>query len=134
MPETAPAVLVRPRSRGLTIVGWLFIAVGSIGLLVDWVPLLTARAAQHLADLMVEGAAGLTLIWSVRLLAVIGGAGLLRGAGWARPLLAAWMLFHIGVSLLHSVAQLIVHVVVFAGVTYVLFRPSSSAYLRRDLD
>jgi len=130
MPDTATAVPARPRPRGLTIVGWLFIGVGSIGLLVDWLPLLTARAAQHLADLMVEGVAGLALIWSVRLLAVIGGAGVLRGAGWARPLLAVWMIFHIGVSLLHSVAQLVVHAVVFAAITYVLFRPSSSAYLR----
>jgi hypothetical protein len=132
MPETATAVSARPRPRGLTIVGWLFIAVGSIGLLVDWLPLLTTRAAQQLADLMVEGVAGLALIWSVRLLAVVGGVGLLGGARWARPLLAVWMLFHIGVSLLHSVAQLVVHAVVFAAVTYVLFRPSSSGYLRRD--
>jgi hypothetical protein len=117
MPETATAVSARPRPRGLTIVGWLFIAVGSIGLLVDWLPLLTTRAAQQLADLMVEGVAGLALIWSVRLLAVVGGV---------------WMLFHIGVSLLHSVAQLVVHAVVFAAITYVLFRPSSSGYLRRD--
>jgi hypothetical protein len=82
---------------------------------------------------MVEGVGGLALIWSVRLLAVVGGIGLLGGAPWARPLLAAWMLFHIGVSLLHSVAQLVVHAVVFAVVTYLLFRHSSSTYLRRDL-
>ena len=133
MPETATAARAGPRPRGLTIVGWLFIAVGGIGLLVDWLPLLTARAAEHLSDLMVEGVGGLALIWSVRLLAVVGGVGLLGGAGWARPLLAAWMLFHIGVSLLHSVAQSVVHAVVFAAITFVLFHPSSSAYLRRDL-
>lgn len=34
MPETATAARAGPRPRGLTIVGWLFIAVGSIGLLV----------------------------------------------------------------------------------------------------
>lgn len=134
MPDIAAAVPARPRPRGLTIVGWLFIAIGSIGLLIDWLPLVTARAAQHLANLMVEGVAGLALIWSVRLLAVIGGAGLLRGAGWARPLLAAWMIFHLVVSVLHSVAQLVVHVVAFAVVTYVLFLPSSSAYFRRARD
>jgi hypothetical protein len=134
MPETATAARALPRPRGLTIVGWLFIAVGSIGLLVDWLPLLTTRAPQHLSELMVEGIAGLALIWSVRLLAVIGGAGLLRGAGWARPLLAAWMLFHIGVSLLHSAAQFVVHLIVFAAISCVLVRPSSSDYFRPDHD
>ena len=134
MPETATAARAGPRPRGLTIVGWLFIAVGGIGLLVDWLPLLTARAAEHLSDLMVEGVPGLALIWSVRLLAVVGGVGLLRGARWARPLLAVWMLFHIGVSLLHSAAQFVVHVIVFAAVAYVIVRPSSSDYFRSHHD
>jgi hypothetical protein len=117
------------RPRALTIVAWLFIAIGSAGLLKDWVPLLAPRGSQHLGELLVEGPAGLALIWGVRLLAVIGGACLLRGFGGARWLLAAWMLFHIGISLLHSVLQFLLHTAVFAVVAYVLFRPSSSAYL-----
>ena len=130
MPQAVAGPRSIARPRALTIAGWLFIAVGSAGLLTDWLPLLAAGAPQHLEALLAEGPAGLALLWGVRLLAVVGGAFLLRGASWARRTLVAWMLFHIGISLLHSVMQLLVHMAVFAGLTYVLFLPASSAYLQ----
>jgi hypothetical protein len=105
------------------IIGWLFIVVGGLGLLKDWLPLLTPHAAQHTATLRAEGAGMLALIWTVRALAVVGGAFLIRGSSWARWLLAGWMAFHVVLSAGHSLAALGMHVAIFGGIAYVLFRP-----------
>jgi hypothetical protein len=114
--NTRPRVVV-------IIIGWLFTVVGGLGLMKDWLPLLTSQAAQHAAALRAEGAGMLALIWTVRLLAVVGGAFLIRGAPWARWLLAGWMAFHVALSAGHSLAALGMHVAIFGGIAYVLFRP-----------
>ena len=78
--------------------------------------------------LLVEGPVGLALIWTVRLLAVIGGALVLsrrNSGGW---LLAVWMVFHVGLSLFHSAALAAVHVGIFSALAYVLFRHQASSY------
>jgi hypothetical protein len=114
---------IRPRLV-VVIIGWLFIAVGGLGLLGDWLPFLTSNAARHAAALRTEGVPMLALIWTVRLLAVVGGAFLIRGAPWARWLLAAWMAFHVALSASHSLGALALHLVIFGGIAYVLFRPA----------
>ena len=122
----------RRRPPTITAIGWLFILVGAAGLLKDVWPLATGDAAHQLAKLRADGLADVGPAWTSRLLAIVGGAGLLRGRNWARWLLVAWMLFHIGLSLVHPGSRLVVHVVLFAPILYLLFRPASSAYLRPD--
>jgi len=120
----------RTRPRAITILAWLFIAVGAAGILKDVWPLATPQAGQQIAKLKAEGLADLGLAWTSRLLAVIGGAFLLRGFNWARWLLVAWMAFHIWISALHSPMQLLLHCVIFAGAGCLLFHRQSSAYFR----
>jgi hypothetical protein len=117
------------RPLAVVILGLLFIITGAAGLLRDWLPILSDGRAHLDAELAAEGTAMLTLIWSVRALAVAGGVGLIGGRRWARPLLVVWMLFHIGVGGLHSAAMLLTHVVIFALLGWLLFRPSVSAWL-----
>lgn len=119
------------RPGSLTLVGWLFIAVGSVGLLSDLAPLVTSRATEHLAELKAEGWADLGPAWTSRALAVLGGAFVLRGSSWARWVLVVWMGFHIWVSAVHSAWALVTHSVAFTVVLYLLFRPRASAYFRR---
>ena len=74
------------RPLSVTILAWLSIGMGAGGF------------ASHLAD----------GVWVelVELLAVIGGAFMLRGHNWARWLALAWMAFHVIVSwLIHSVSS-----------------------------
>jgi hypothetical protein len=71
----------------------------------------------------------LALIWAVRAVAVVGGVGLLTARRWARPLLVAWMVFHVGVGGLHSMAMLVTHVVIFAGLGWLLFRPAVTQWV-----
>jgi hypothetical protein len=120
------------RPRFLTIIGWLFVAVGTAGMLNDLLPLLTSDAARQIAKLRADGPADLGPAWTSRLLAILAGAGLLGSRNWARWLAAAWMVFHIGLSLVHSWAELLVHGVIFAPLLYFLFRPSAEPHFRRE--
>jgi len=119
------------RPRAITLIAWLFIAVGTAGLLKDLWPLATPQAAPQIAKLKADGFADLGPAWTSRLLAIVGGAFLLRGFNWARWLLVVWMGFHIVISALHSPMQLLIHCVIFTSLGCVLFHPQSSGYFRR---
>jgi hypothetical protein len=117
---------VRPRPLSITLVGWLFVLTGVIGLaasawkVVEDVRTAAGAVAHPLGDF--AWAAGSAVV------AAAGGAGALRGLGWARWALAAWMGFHVGLSLVHSVEQLVVHCAIFAPLTYLLFRRRAAAF------
>jgi hypothetical protein len=125
----APAI---PRPRSITFVAWVFIAVGTVTLLSDWWQLLTPGAAQQLAKLKADGLADLGPAWLTRALAIVGGVGLLRGCNWARWLLLAWMIFHIGLSVMHSPLELAIHVTIYTPLAYLLFRRSTEPYFRPE--
>ena len=65
---------MRERPLSVTLAGLLFILVGAGGILKDVIPLAGSDRPAAMAALQAEGPAGLTLIWGVRLLAVVGGA------------------------------------------------------------
>ena len=107
-----------PRPRSLTIIGWLFVAVGATGLVYGLLDLDNATASrQELLDL---GYATVS-----RLVAILGGALLLRGAPWARWILVAWLAFHVVLGAFHSFVQFAVHAVLMAIVCFFMFRSGS---------
>ena len=106
------------RLASVTVVGWLFIAAGVVGLVYHAGDFRTLRPLEY------------ALVCSVRLLAVVGGVFLLRGRGWARWLVVAWMAAHVLLSILHTPVELAVHAVFLAAIVFLLFRPSASAYFR----
>ena len=109
------------RPRSVAFVGWLFVATGIFGF------------AYHFTELKVQEPFEYELVWVlfVRLLAIVGGVFMLRGANWARWFLLAWIAYHVILSALHSVSELVIHSFVFAGVAYVLLRPVASTYFQR---
>ena len=109
------------RPRSVTAMGVLFIGVGIVGLAYHASEVDLARPFQ--ADAL--------LILFVRLLAVIAGIFILRGANWARWLAIAWLAFHVIVSAFNSVGEALVHGVLLAVIAYVLLRPAASDYFRR---
>lgn len=116
-------VLVRPmkkRPLSITIISWLFLAAGIIGF------------AYHVTEFKAQRPFENDAVWVclVRLLAILGGAFMLRGSNWARWLLVVWMGYHIVLSVLHSPLQLFVHSLLFAVILYFLFRPQASAFFR----
>lgn len=109
------------RPLSITIIGWMFIGAGSIGLL------------YHLSEFKTRSLFEQSLVWIcfVRLLAIVGGMFMLRGFTWARWLLVVWMTFHVILSAFHSLLEVLVHGVLLGVVAYFLFRPQASAYFRR---
>ena len=111
---------MKERPLSITIIGWLFVAAGVIGL------------ACHATEFKARRPFEYDAVWVclVRLLAILCGVFMLRGSNWARWLLVVWMGYHIVLSALHSPLQLIVHSLLFAVILYFLFRPQASAYFR----
>ena len=111
---------MKKRPRSITIISWLFLAAGIIGL------------AYHATEFKVRRPFENDAVWVcfVRFLAILCGVFMLRGSNWARWLLAGWMGYHILLSALHSPLQLVVHGLLFAVIFYFLFRPTASAYFR----
>ena len=111
-----------PRNRPLsvTLIGWLFVAAGVVGLV------------YHAGEFRSQGAFQYDLVWVslVRLLAIVGGVFLLRGRNGARWLVTAWMAYHVVLSAFHSPAELAVHAVLLAVITYFLFRRPASNFFR----
>jgi hypothetical protein len=107
---------VEKRPLVVTILGWLFIVTGGVGLLYH----LMQRPAEE----------GIVWVSAVRLLAVVGGVFLLLGKSWARWLLVAWLGFHVAISVLHSWAQVVVHFVLLVVVALLLTRPPAAQYFQ----
>lgn len=106
------------RPRSVTVIAWLFIAAGIVGL------------AYHATALETAGPLDYETVWVLvlRLLAVIGGAFMLRGADWARWLVLAWIAYHVVLSAFHSWSETAVHAALLAGVASLLLRPEARAY------
>jgi hypothetical protein len=108
------------RPLAITVISWLFVATGGIGL------------AYHATEFKAWRPLEYDVVWVclVRLLAILCGAFTLRGRNWARWLLVVWMGYHIILSAFHSLSQLAVHTLLFSVIGYFLFRPQASVYFR----
>ena len=113
---------MRRRPLSITLIGWLFVAVGCFQLVRhSWPPI---------RGLDPGGLDGLVWIVATQVLSIVCGVLMLRGSNWGRWLLAVWLVEHLLIGLGHSAFKMIVHAVLFTVVAYLVFRPSASAYLR----
>ncbi len=110
------------RPLSVTLIGWLFIAAGVVGLVYHATKPGTAEGFQY-------ELAGILLL---RALAIVGGVYLLRARNWARWLLLAWLAFHVVLSAFHPLSGLLIHILLLAVIAYLLLRPEASAYFRRS--
>jgi hypothetical protein len=106
------------RPMAVTGVAWVLIVVG-IGMFVFHFP--------ELLHLSWDG----ILIELLELLAVVAGAFMLRRQNWARWLALAWLAFHIALTLVPPFHGLVVHVLILAGIAWILLRPDAAEYFRR---
>lgn len=117
---------MKDRPLSITLISWLFILFGSIALLSGLLPIGGATTDQLVAELKSH--------WMVhfsRLASIAGGLFMLRGFNWARWLIVAWIAFHIVISALHSLTQLLIHVAIFSVILFFLYRPRASAFFVR---
>jgi len=112
-------VALNPLKRPISVTGvaWLFIAVGTIGFFYHSPELLRLQKDAFVIEL-------------TELLAFVAGLFMLRRQNWARWLAVAWMAFHVVLSALPPIHGLVVHVILFAGITYLLLRADAAQYFR----
>jgi len=113
---------MKTRPIPVLITAFVYILAGSVGLL------------YHGNEYAGQGFVQHELIWVllIRVLAIICGIFLLKGANWARWLAIAWMAYHVVLSLFHSLSEAVTHLIILAIVAFLLFLPKSSAYFKRN--
>jgi uncharacterized membrane protein HdeD (DUF308 family) len=100
----------------VTMLGWLFIAVGILSTVYH---LLKGSLDRWIVPILLVGA-----------IAIVAGVFLLRGARWARWLVLAWLAFHVVVSAFNSLSDAMAHLVLLLVVGYVLLGPPTSNYFQ----
>ncbi|MCI0744516.1 MAG: hypothetical protein L0Y58_03830 [Verrucomicrobia subdivision 3 bacterium] len=108
------------RPLSVTIIGWLFIATGIVGLVYHAAEFKTARPFQY----------ELVLICFVRILAILFGIFTMRGRNWARWGLLVWIAYHVILGAFHTLFELVAHALLLVVVGWLLLRPRASAYFR----
>src|SRR6476660_9107630 len=104
---------MQKRPISVTIISWIFIAAGVIGLVYHSTELATQRPFRYET----------VLVLLLRFAAIVCGAFMLRGSNWARWLALAWMAYHVILSGFHSVFEFTVHGLLLAVLAYFLIRP-----------
>jgi hypothetical protein len=113
------AAVKRPLS--VTIIAWLFIATGTVGLVYHATEFKTDGSFQY----------EVALICLIRLFAIVCGVFMLRGKDWARWGLLVWIAYHVVLSVFHTLFELVMHSLLLAVVAWFLLRPKVWAYFRR---
>jgi hypothetical protein len=109
---------MRRPTTSILVVGVLFLALGLLDVWRGVAPLFDGHSRLAGDDVMVL---------AIGVAALIGGTFVLRGRNWARWLLAAWMAFHVAISVGKPTA-LVAHLVIFGFIAFLLFRPPASAH------
>ncbi len=119
-PDLAHIPVVNKRPHSVTVISFVFLAAGVIGL------------AYHLMEFKALHPFQFDVVWVclVRAIAVVCGVHMLRGRNWARWLTMVWIAYHVILSSFHSLDELAVHTALFAVFSYVLFRPEATKYFR----
>ena len=113
---------MNPNSRpvSVTILAWLYIAVGAIG------------AIGHGSEFLARNAFHSDVIWIelTEFAAILSGLFILRGQNWARWAALAWIAFHVILSTFHAFPELAIHCLFCAVIAWLLFRPAAARYFR----
>ncbi len=109
---------MKKRPISVTIVSWVYIVAGLGGI--------AAHATEFDPRHPFSNDAVLALI--VRVLAIVAGAFMLRGANWARWLAIVWIAYHVIFSSFQSVVAAGIHALLLAVFAYFLFRRQANAY------
>ena len=106
----------------MTLLSLLLIVMGTVGLV------------YHLREFRSFSAFPweLVLISLLRILAIVSGAFMLRGANWARWLAIAWIAFHVGVSYLNGWGEMAMHAAILVIFAVVLFTRRAGEYFRAE--
>ena len=114
---------MRPRLRSVLAVGVLFLASASLDVWRGVAPLFASAPHWHMATDDVQ-------VLAIGIAALVGGIYVIRGANWARWLLAAWMALHVAISVGNRPRRR--HLVIFGLIAFLLFRPKRAWCFQDD--
>lgn len=100
----------------VTFLGWLFITVGIFSTTYH---LLRGSLDRWVIPIVLVG-----------VIAVVAGILLLRGVGWSRWVLLAWLAFHVVAIALESLSGALSHLLLLVVVGYFLLGPRTSGYFQ----
>jgi hypothetical protein len=103
------------------ILACVYMAVGTIGFAYHFTQLLASQPDAIWVEL-------------TELLAIVCGAGMLRGYNWARWLAVSWIAAHVILSAFHSVREFAIHGLLCAVIVWLLFRPPAARFFRGVAD
>ena len=108
------------RPLSVTVIAWLFIVAGTVGLV------------YHATEFKTDGPLKyeLVLVCLIRLFSIVCGVFILRGRDWARWGILVWIAYHVVLSAFHTLSELVMHSLLFVIVAWFLLRPRASAYFR----
>jgi len=109
---------MKKRPISITIVSWIYIAVGCMGLL------------YHSSEWKTPGAEHWQIVWvsAIRALAIVAGIYMLRAQNWARWLAIVWIAVHVVISMFDSWQPAAMHAVLLAVIVYLLIRRPAKLY------
>ena len=116
------ALIMNKRPLSVTLLSLLILATGVFGLVYHSTELNLRHPFQ--TDVL--------LLCLLRVLAIVAGVFMLRGANWARWLTLAWIALHVVISAFHSMSQVAAHGVLLAVYAFFLLRPPAAQYFRRS--
>ena len=119
-PPTGTGLKTNKRPVSVTLLAWLYIAVGSIGFAYHLEPIFARHGFQS-EDL---------LILLTEIVAVVAGVFILQGENWARWLAVTWIAFHVFISFFDSVQKITIHFLLFMLIAYLLFQPKARRYFQ----
>jgi hypothetical protein len=118
------------RPTSVTVIGWILIVLGALGVLGMSFSLANSAARQAMALNPMPIPVQFALAFAGLGVSIVSGAFILRGANWARWLYLGWSVFGFAVSLATSPSKLMLlpSLLVFAIIALFLLLPKANAY------
>ena len=105
------------RPISVTVLAWLFVAVGAITFVRNFPGVLHLQNEAFLIEF-------------IELVGLTAGIFMLRRQNWARWLAIVWTAFHVALAAFLHFQGLAFHVFIFASITYLLLRSDATEYFR----
>ncbi|OQA33371.1 MAG: hypothetical protein BWY57_01233 [Betaproteobacteria bacterium ADurb.Bin341] len=118
------------RPTSVSVVAWILIAMSGISLIASTVSLNNPMTNELMAKSILPVPLQYLMLYLGLLITIVAGIAMLKGQNWARFLYVAWSAIGIAIGLFTSPmkAAMIPGLVVFAVITFFLFRPKANEY------
>jgi hypothetical protein len=118
------------RPTSVSVIAWILIVMSGISLLTSTVSLNNPMARELMAKSLLPVPLQFVMLYVGLLITIVSGIAMLKGQNWARFLYVGWSAigFVIGILTSPMKAAMIPGLVVFAVLTFFLFRPKPNEY------